>query len=144
MPPVFVNEFEAPALLEHGAPLASLAQAEEAADELLRRWPSLRAVIVTCSVAHVYRQRADTSWLASAPLRASRVAAAAVAPQQQGVGEAVLVVPRSKEQIIDVIGAVSACGAARDHCRHRCHRYRHRCHRCRHRCRRHRRRNCRR
>lgn len=63
----FINETEAPTLLgwahANSTVLHTLAQAEKASAEVLDRWPKLKAVVVTCSVGHIFRQRAGTSWL---------------------------------------------------------------------------------
>lgn len=62
---IFVNEADAPNLLdwEAGRVLVSLADAEMAASEILERWPELSAVVITCPVAHVFRERRGHAWL---------------------------------------------------------------------------------
>lgn len=66
---VFVNESEAPALLDwkHEPVLATLVLAERAAEEILNRWASVATVVVTSLVGHVLRERGGRGWLAASP-----------------------------------------------------------------------------
>ena len=53
---LFVNEYEAPELLETGGgPLVTARQAEEAATLLMERWPAVQTVVVTCMFGCVLR-----------------------------------------------------------------------------------------
>ena len=62
---IFANEREAPQLLgwpEEDSPVLNCALAEEAAKLIMRRYPSLRSVVVTCAVCHVLCERSG-GWL---------------------------------------------------------------------------------
>lgn len=57
---LFVNEYEAPELLgweRQHVPLLTVAHADRAAEAILLRYPFLTLVIVSCTVAHVCRER---------------------------------------------------------------------------------------
>ena len=70
----FANETEAPVLLGWDPSpsakvpaLHTLKQAEAAANAMLERWKALRAVVVTCDVAHVYCAREQLRGLRGLP-----------------------------------------------------------------------------
>jgi sugar/nucleoside kinase (ribokinase family) len=90
---LFLNEWETPTLLGRPGKLVTLEHAEQAADELLGKWPSLKAVVLTCGVAHLVKQRAGQPWLDGFPA---------------GESDTLAVVGRSKLKIVDVIGAADA------------------------------------
>lgn len=61
----FCNEVEAPRLLglgEEHVPLKTMAQALDAAQQMLSRWPSLQTAVVTCMAGYVLVQRTATPY----------------------------------------------------------------------------------
>ena len=59
------NEVEAPRLLglgEEHVPLKTMAQALDAAQQMLSRWPSLQTAVVTCMAGYVLVQRTATPY----------------------------------------------------------------------------------
>jgi hypothetical protein len=62
---LFLDGHDAPNLLSWvaGRELVTLADAEMAADEILSKWAELSAVVITCPIAHVFRERRGHSWL---------------------------------------------------------------------------------
>lgn len=98
---LFVNEFEAPTLIESAVkPLTTVKQAEECAAMILERWPLLRCVVITSRVGQVLRWRALTEivkgnesfWFG----------------EEEAARDLELVVPRRTHDIVDVIGAADA------------------------------------
>jgi len=61
---LFLDGHDAPNLLNWVARrVVTLADAEMAADEILSKWAELSAVVITCPIAHVFRERRGHSWL---------------------------------------------------------------------------------
>ena len=61
---LFIDGHDAPNLLNWVARrVVTLADAEMAADEILSKWAELSAVVITCPIAHVFRERRGHSWL---------------------------------------------------------------------------------
>jgi ribokinase len=85
----FCNEVEAPRLLglgEEHVPLKTMAQALDAAQQMLSRWPSLRTAVVTCMAGYVLVQRHHES----------------------AAGFLQLMLPRRHHPVVEAIGAGDA------------------------------------